>query len=48
MEDCVEAHTRVDVMVDLAAFKALLDSRLPLVFAGKSIKEAAMAWPLAR
>eukprot|EP00879_Flechtneria_rotunda_P027722 GHRR01029709.1.p1 GENE.GHRR01029709.1~~GHRR01029709.1.p1 ORF type:complete len:256 (+),score=63.24 GHRR01029709.1:320-1087(+) len=44
-EDCTEASTRVDIAVDLVAFKALLDSRLPLVFAGKSVAEAALPWP---
>jgi hypothetical protein len=44
-EDCTEASTRVDIVVDLAALKALLDSRLPLVFAGKSVKQAALPWP---
>ncbi len=44
-EDCVEAHTNVDVVVDLVAFKALLDSRLPLVFAGASKAEAELPWP---
>ncbi|WIA28051.1 hypothetical protein OEZ86_010636 [Tetradesmus obliquus] len=44
-EDCTEAATRVDIVVDLAAFKALLDSRLPLVFAGKSVQQAALPWP---
>lgn len=46
-EDCTEASTRVDIVVDLVAFKALLDSRLPLVFAGKSVAEAAVPWPAA-
>lgn len=45
MEDCVEAHTNVDVVVDLVAFKALLDSRLSLVFAGVSVEEAKIDWP---
>jgi len=44
-EDCTEASTRVDIVVDLVAFKALLDSRLPLVFAGKSVQAAAFPWP---
>lgn len=44
-EDCTEAATRVDIVVDLVAFKALLDSRLPLVFAGKSVEQAALPWP---
>ncbi|KAF8072370.1 ALDH10A8 [Scenedesmus sp. PABB004] len=36
-EDCTEASTRVDITVDLPALQALLDSRLPLVFAGASV-----------
>lgn len=45
-EECVEAHTNVDVIVDLEAVKELLDSRLPLVFAGASVKDAELPWPL--
>jgi protein O-GlcNAc transferase len=41
----VEAHTNIDVVVNLDEFKALLDSRLPLVFGNASIAEAAMPWP---
>ena len=41
----MEAHTQVDVIVDLKEFKDLLDSRLPLVFNGTSIEDAAMPWP---
>ena len=44
-EECVEASTQVDVVVDLVAFKALLDSRLPLVFAGARVADAALPWP---
>lgn len=44
-EDCVEAHTNVDVVVNLDEFRALLESRLPLVFAGASVEEAALPWP---
>ena len=43
--DCVEAHTNVDVVVNLEQFKDLLDSRLPLVFQGTSVAEAEIAWP---
>jgi hypothetical protein len=35
----------VDIVVDLAAFTALLDSRLPLVFGGASVADAALPWP---
>lgn len=41
----MEAHTNVDVIVDLGEFKALLDATLPLVFRGASTPEAARAWP---
>jgi len=44
-EDCVEAHTNVDVVVDLHQFKELLDSRLPLVFAGATVAMAEVPWP---
>ena len=44
-EECVEAHTNVDVVVDLAQLRALLQSRLPLVFAGASVEAAALPWP---
>ena len=44
-EDCVEAHTNVDVVVNLGELRALLDSRLPLVFAGASVQDAALPWP---
>ncbi len=44
-EDCVEAHTNVDVVVNLDEFRALLESRLPLVFGGASVEEAALPWP---
>jgi hypothetical protein len=44
-EDCVEAHTNVDVIVNLDEFRALLDNRLPLVFGGASLDEAALLWP---
>ena len=47
-EDCVEAHTNVDVLVDVAQIRALLADRLPLVWAGASIAEAALHWPPAR
>jgi protein O-GlcNAc transferase len=46
-EDCVEAHTNVDVTVDLAALKLLLDSRLPLVFNSTPVAQAALPWPQA-
>jgi hypothetical protein len=47
VEDCTEAATRVDIVVDLQALQAQLDSRLPLVFGGASVKAAALPWPKA-
>ena len=44
-EECVEAHTNIDVVVNLAELKELLDSRLPLVFKGASVEEASWPWP---
>eukprot|EP01025_Chloroclados_australasicus_P033323 TRINITY_DN3394_c0_g2_i1.p1 TRINITY_DN3394_c0_g2~~TRINITY_DN3394_c0_g2_i1.p1 ORF type:complete len:602 (-),score=77.39 TRINITY_DN3394_c0_g2_i1:347-2152(-) len=44
-EECVEAHTNVDVVVNLQELKEILDSRLPLVFAGASVQEAELKWP---
>jgi len=44
-EDCVEAHTNVDVVVNVNEFRALLKDRLPHVWAGKSVSEAAVPWP---
>ncbi|EFN54929.1 expressed protein [Chlorella variabilis] len=45
-EECVEAHTNVDVRVDIDAFRALLADRLPLVFAGWPVEAAAIPWPV--
>lgn len=45
VEECVEAHTNVDIIVDIPQLKLLLDSRLPLVFAGASVKAASAIWP---
>ena len=44
-EDCVEAHTNVDVVVNVNEFRALLKDRLPHVWAGESVAEAAIPWP---
>ena len=44
-EDCVEAHTNVDVVVNVNEFRALLKDCLPHVWAGKSVAEAAIPWP---
>jgi hypothetical protein len=45
IEDCTESATKVDIIVDIPALKALLDSRLPLVFRGVSVAKAALPWP---
>ena len=44
-EDCVEAHTNVDIIVNLEELLALLRSRLPLVFNSASVKAALAPWP---
>ena len=44
-EDCVEAHTNVDVVVNVAELRALLESCLPHVFDGASVKSASVPWP---
>jgi len=46
-EECVEAHTRVDVIIDVPAVRDLLRDRLPLVWAGTPIGKAALPWPKA-
>lgn len=43
--ECVEAHTDVDVLVDIGALRALLADRLPLVFSGASVNDAQLPWP---
>lgn len=41
-----QAHTNVDVVVDIPAFRALLADRLPLVFKGWPVEAAALPWPV--
>ena len=41
-----QAHTNVDVRVDINAMRALLADRLPLVFAGWPVEAAALPWPV--
>lgn len=41
-----QAHTNVDVRVDIPAFRALLADRLPLVYAGWPVEAAAIPWPV--
>ena len=43
--ECVEAHTNVDVVVDVQELRDLLDSRMPLVFGGATVEEAELPWP---
>lgn len=42
----LQAHTNVDVRVDIPAFRALLADRLPLVFAGWPVEAAHIPWPV--
>ena len=44
-EDCVEAHTNVDVVVNVAELRALLETCLPHVFDGASVDSASLPWP---
>lgn len=44
-EECTEAHTRVDIVVDLEELGALLDAALPRVFAGEPVRDAEAEWP---
>ena len=47
-EECVEAHTKVDVKVDIEAFRALLADRLPFVWNGTHPYYAEIDWPPAK
>ena len=44
-EECVEAHTNVDVVVNLKELRLLLQDRLPLVYEGVSVEDAKLPWP---
>lgn len=44
-EECVEAHTMVDVVVDVPAVMRLLTGRLELLGKGATVEEAALPWP---
>ncbi len=46
-QECIEAHTNVDIVVNLEEFQALLNDRLPLVFGGTPVSEAEIPWPSA-
>ncbi len=41
----MEAHTNVDVVVNTEELRELLADRLPLVYAGYPVSEAALDWP---
>lgn len=47
-EECVEAHTKVDVKVDIPAFRALLQERLPVVWNNTHPYYAQFEWPPCR
>lgn len=47
-EECVEAQTKVDVKVDIQAFRALLQDRLPFVWNGTHPYYADIPWPDAK
>ena len=42
----MEAHTNVDVVVNVAELRSLLQECLHLVYRGASVEEAALSWPL--
>lgn len=44
-EDCIEGHTNVDIIVNIDELEALLADRLPRVFNGSSVQDAALPWP---
>ena len=44
-EACVEAHTNVDVIVNIQELHDLIASRLPLIEANLPIRAAALPWP---
>lgn len=44
-EECVEAHTRVDVRVDVPTVVELLRDRLQVIRSGASVAQAALPWP---
>ena len=45
-EACVEAHTNVDVIVNIQELRERIASRLPFIEAGLPVKAAALPWPL--
>ena len=47
IHECVEAHTAVDVVADIAALRELIAGRLRIVRQGASVVEARLPWPLA-
>ncbi|GMH43593.1 hypothetical protein BSKO_11515 [Bryopsis sp. KO-2023] len=47
-DECVEAHTQVDVAVNLMSFRKLLEEKLPSIFAGASVDAIEASWPSAQ
>ncbi|KAG1664777.1 hypothetical protein FOA52_013629 [Chlamydomonas sp. UWO 241] len=43
--ECLDPQGSADVIVDLPAIEAILQAKLPGVFAGKSVEELAELWP---
>jgi hypothetical protein len=43
----VEAHTNVDIIVDIPQLTAMLDARLPAVLAGTPVHRLRSVWPSA-
>ena len=41
----MEAQTNTDLIVDLEYVRALLESRMPLVWAGRGVADAELPWP---
>jgi protein O-GlcNAc transferase len=46
-DECVEAHTNVDVVVDIKALERLLEDTLPAVWDAVPVEEAELPWPSA-
>lgn len=46
--ECVEAHTLVDVVVDVAALRRLMAGRLELIRGGAPVERARLMWPPSR
>jgi hypothetical protein len=44
-EECVEAHTNVDVIVNIEELRSLMGNRLPYVYEGRGVEELRLPWP---